>query len=351
MHMKSITLPKPTGQFQIGTIRYNLIDRSRQERYSNNKSYHRELLMQVWYPTNDQSSNRADYIQPASRAYIKKVLEEGKKSAAFINHPVHTHSYVDAKISSKQNKYPLILFSHGFGDPIYSYTSFLEELASHGFIVAAVEHTYRSEPTEFLDGRITGIASEWFGILTKIAHFEQIAHDYEMDVWVQDLQFAIAELEKINLNDPKDILTGAFDFSNLGAFGHSFGASAVVQLCRVDKRCKAIVNLDGALFGKNPTEPIDKPCMIILTGNYPRSNAEYEIFGGKEEFQKFYDRHMTMIDTLVDRITNDIYLITLQNARHMHFTDLSIFDESIDPSTLFKTRELLVYFFRNYLQK
>lgn len=355
--MKQIILPKPSGPYAIGTTRYNLLDTTRIDPYSSDPAHsYRELIMQVWYPadTNNAISHcvkHNDYISAHSYSYIKQMIQQGKQLPGFIEHSIRTNAYPNISVSTQQKHYPVALFSHGFGNPIYLYTSFLEELASHGFIVAAVEHTYRAEPTEFDDGRIIGIAQEWYTIMSSMAQFEQVAYDREMDVWVKDLQCAINKLEKINVNDPKNILSNALDLQNLGAFGHSFGGSAVVQLCRSDNRFKAGVNIDGSLFGKKPSDGFNKPFMLIAAGDHQLSDVEYAIFGGRAGFKDFFDRHMSLINTFMTNLTSDKYYITFENTRHSYFSDSVFFNElSKARDAVFKTNKLLIYFFKQYLQ-
>src|ERR1700681_1955193 len=59
-----VELPAPTGPFSIGAKIYNWVDRSRRELTSKNPTDSRQLIVQVWYPTEDRSgpaqSIRAD---------------------------------------------------------------------------------------------------------------------------------------------------------------------------------------------------------------------------------------------------------------------------------------------------
>ena len=61
-----------------------------------------------------------------------------------------------------------------------------------------------------------------------------------------------------------DLFPGRLDEDKLTAAGHSFGGNAALQWCRDDPRCRAAVNLDGALWTEVGTLGLDKPAMQIL---------------------------------------------------------------------------------------
>ena len=54
-----------------------------------------------------------------------------------------------------------MVLSPGFTNSRSALTGLAEDLASHGYVVAAIDHTYESFGTEFPDGRVTtGLARE-----------------------------------------------------------------------------------------------------------------------------------------------------------------------------------------------
>ena len=68
-----IHLPKPTGNFRPGTSIYHLIDKNRKELFSDNSDDFRELLIQIWYPTDSKNYNAQErcYTSPQLAEYIK----------------------------------------------------------------------------------------------------------------------------------------------------------------------------------------------------------------------------------------------------------------------------------------
>ena len=77
---------------------------------------------------------------------------------------------------------------HGVGRILH--TSQAEHLASHGYIVFAVDHTYSTVMTAFPDGRKTGFLTE--------QSQERLFEDSRaiLDVWNKDTAFIVNQLEK-----------------------------------------------------------------------------------------------------------------------------------------------------------
>lgn len=73
--------------------------------------------------------------------------------AAAVSGTLRTHATQDATPSCAKSGCPLLTFSHGGGVDRSLYTAQYEELASHGYIVAAIAHTGSTHRVVFSDGR------------------------------------------------------------------------------------------------------------------------------------------------------------------------------------------------------
>ena len=352
-----IELPKPTGTYSIGTMSYHLIDNSRKEIYSHDPEHpFRELVIHVWYPASLKGNEPlAPYISSRLKAHIQEELAKKEPflfgGSGYIDADVITHAYLNAPISEKQSTYPIILFSPGFGGPHYLSTNLFEELASNGYIVVAVNHTYVSEPVEFPDGRIIRGSIQWAEFAQNKEELEK-AHNRELITWVKDLQFVMDQLAIINQQDPNRILTNKLDLEHIGIMGHSFGGAAAVSLCRIDSRCKAGVDIEGPLFGENQDIGFNKPFMFLFGQPFSvpagHPNEDY--------YNKVIKDNQERIAKLYENLTNDVYHIVLKDADHMSFSDWNLITQAKEPGKISHeeairiTRALLLNFFDKYLK-
>ena len=141
-------LPKPTGKHLVGIIYLSFIDDNRKELFDNNQKINREITVKAWYPS-DNKSNPEPYFLNADAEFALKYLQFPE-----IYKNLKTNSSRDVPMSSKENKYPILIFSHGFGEHYSQNSILMEELASHGYIVFSISHHYECKFSSFPDGRL-----------------------------------------------------------------------------------------------------------------------------------------------------------------------------------------------------
>ncbi|CAM4342481.1 hypothetical protein FHS16_002542 [Paenibacillus endophyticus] len=55
-------LPKPTGEFKVGTQTFHLVDTKREEIFEEARDGKRELMVQVWYPAQAGTGKHAPFM-------------------------------------------------------------------------------------------------------------------------------------------------------------------------------------------------------------------------------------------------------------------------------------------------
>ncbi len=163
--------------------------------------------------------------------------------------------------------FPVVLFSPGIGTPPVEYTSTVEDVASHGYIVAMIYHTYSVPFTVFADGRVAvlneaGIRSENEPAGTSDAQTNK-DRDAIGSVWVADARFTLDQLTKLNSDDK--LLKGHLNLEEVGMYGHSFGGATAAEVCREDTRFKACLNMDGTAFSMTSRSQIKQPLMWMAS--------------------------------------------------------------------------------------
>jgi dienelactone hydrolase len=235
-----------------------------------------------------------------------------------------TNSKVDAPITTHGGPFTVLLFNHRWGGVRTQDTFLTEDLASHGYVVAAIDHSYNAGRVEMPDGRIIQDAFGYEPIDVTKRTSDQIrdAWNKELTTWVADETFVLTALQNENL-DSKSFWYGHLDTSRAGAFGHSFGGSASVQVCSVDARIRSALNLDGWTFGDIRHRAADQPIMYIYEGkNIPRpenliskdpvarTEAELDVSDAQE------------INSALQKYGG--YKLYVNDTSHMDFTDHSL---------------------------
>ena len=139
-------LPEPTGHYAVGSLSYDVVDATRTEIYAANREDLRELVVFVWYPANPESAaDFAPYLPPAW-APVAEFLGINVVGLS-------SHAVPNAAVATDDSAYPVLLLSPS-GFPPLLLSAIAEDLASHGFVVVGVNHTYETTVTVFADGRI-----------------------------------------------------------------------------------------------------------------------------------------------------------------------------------------------------
>ena len=130
---------------------------------------------------------------------------------------------------------PVVIISSGFGSYLEFSTTLIERIASHGYVVVAVQPAVAAEaavetPTEAMrDARLAQVTS---------------ALDY--------------------LDDPNFTeLVGPVDLDRLALGGHSYAGSIAFNTALVDARVSAAFDLDGSLFDAAQTKSSQIPSLIL----------------------------------------------------------------------------------------
>ena len=238
------SIPNPGGAYQVGTRIYELTDPSRRELYSG-RDEARRFQIQVWYPAEVKSlDERATWMANAD-VFAPSISEDilGLPSF-FLDHLalVKVPAFIDAAAARTSTGYPVILFSHGWNGFAAQNTGQALQLASHGYVVVGMQHTYGAVVTVFEDGTI---ARNNPSALPEGAPDDkyEIAARKLADQWAGDMGFALDFLTSQN-DDAKSPIHAILDLSHIGVYGHSTGGGAAIQFCGTDARCNALLGQD-----------------------------------------------------------------------------------------------------------
>ncbi|GGG12387.1 hypothetical protein GCM10011344_11350 [Dokdonia pacifica] len=358
------SLPKPTGIYQVGTHAIHL-KTDMDEPITKDETDKREIMVKVWYPSNNNAfAKEVPYLDKANRTSFIQKYGGGILPPASMNYldRVTTHVYQEAPII--EDTFPVVLFSHGYGSNASGYYALLSEIASHGYIVINMNHTYESLATTFPDGSEKFFDYEFQAIdgADAMQHITPIKNAFENDYsyderhaiireaskeynvtkmvkrWTKDMIYTLDQLEDWNKNG---FLKNRLDLEKIGVFGHSRGGGAAGQLTIKDTRIKAAVNIDGVQWGEMMDTMYHKP-FLYISADWPA------------------DHHDINAHTYKHKSTDYFYESKLLTAAHPNFMDIPLMipveslaqTGTIDAKLGIQiTNELILSFFDKHLKK
>jgi predicted dienelactone hydrolase len=305
------SIPAPGGPYQVGTRTLVLVDNSRRELYSG-KDEPRKFMVQLWYPANPGPDDRhAPWMNDAT-TYGRAISTYLGLPTFFLDHLVlaQTPAWQDAALKPTDGGYPLILFSHGWNGFAAQNTEQALELASRGYVVVALQHTYGAVVTVFPDSEIAYNNPSALPDGAPEDEYDAAAH-LLADQWAGDISYTLDVLGNMVM-DVRGPFWGAFDFNRIGVYGHSTGGGAAIQFCGTDPRCKAILGMDPFMT------PVSRQ---VLDNGLPQpaffmfSQRWHDLTDSKNNrlFTQFYSN--------LDPSTHVIYI---QGTAHYDFSDLPL---------------------------
>jgi len=305
-------IPRPSGPYPVGTRLYELTDESRREMYSGHDEP-RRFMIQVWYPSEATASHERAPWMANAEIYAPAIARYIEMPSFFLDHLalVTVPAYQESDVAKSEGGFPVILFSHGWNGFNAQNTSQALELASHGFVVVGVQHTYGAVITVFPDGTVApnnphALAPDE----TPTEEYEEIAHKL-VDQWAGDLAYTLNDLDDLN-RDPDSAFSGRLDLSRVGVYGHSTGGGAAIQFCGTDSRCKAVLGLDPFMRPVS-YEVIDsgvtQPAFFMFSQRW----ADDIMSRNNELFNRFYPR-----------VENSFGVVSIAGTAHYDFSDIPL---------------------------
>ena len=326
-------LPELTGEFKVGTQTFHFVDTQREEIFDKSREGKRELMVQVWYPAQAGSGKRASFI-PDTRILSYMAANYGLPGFTFQHLKyVSSHAYSEAEISSAQTSYPLILANPGNGSSRFLHTSQAENLASHGYIVAVIDHTYNTLATEFPDGRITTSTTDDLFSSDHDYQTERGIRDKLGKVLTDDVSFTLDQFKLIQSGQIPSRLKGRMDLGHVGVFGHSIGGATAYD-ASYDPRIAVGIDLDGGLYRLRERESLRKPVLFINSESYSEklkrvmdnqvyTDAELNHMGSTREWEDQVTEDKKLeLERMREAVDEGGQAIYIENTEHLNFTDV-----------------------------
>ncbi|MFC4372897.1 alpha/beta hydrolase family protein [Nocardia halotolerans] len=271
-------LPAPTGPSPVGVEDFHLVD-DRPDPWVPERD--RELMVSAWYPAALPIGRLDTYATAEESALVLDSLGVTGVAPTALS-TIRTHARVNAPRWGQP--LPTVVLSPGFTMVRASLTGLAEELASRGYLVIGIDHTYESAAVTFPDGRRTEcLACRARPDAAAVARNR-----------AQDVSFVLDELAGRLPLDLARVVMG----------GHSAGGFTAPYALAEDARIRAGFNLDGTFPAPPHGRAADLPFLMM--------GAPHHGPGGE---------HGADWAAVYDAFTGWKRWLTVQGTSHSSFTD------------------------------
>ncbi len=277
-------LPETTGQYPVDTVSYTLTDTSRMELYDNSKE-NRRVTIQFWYP---------------------KTQEEN------------------------QARLPLVIFSHGaFGFRGSNYSTFAD-LASNGYVVCSIDHTYHSFFTKQADGKTVLVNPQFMNDVLMVQNGQcdaKTGYDLSQS-WLKtrkgDMDFVLDTILKNAKSESSGSVYRLIDTDKIGLMGHSLGGATAAAIGRERPEVDAVVVLDGTMFGEVTDFVNGKEVLNSTPYPVPLLNIYNE-----DHYKEGLANAGVYANMVASANALDARQTVFKGAGHLNFTDLPLFSPTL----------------------
>ena len=258
---------------------------------------------------------------------------------------VPVHFYYPDPDEAGSERFPLVIFSHGAFGYYQSNTSTYTELASHGYVVAALDHPHHAFFTHDTDGQLITVDPGFMQTALTIGGDDDPDADAAdrlaiyrewMTLRTEDISFVLDALKAAAQSGGTDgawtlpdgdsgavpAALGETDVTAVGLMGHSMGGAASVAVGRERGDVTAVVDIDGTMLGEYldvrdgefiiSEEPYETPVLEFNNWTSRLDRDAYLAAGGR------YPN-----DELLRRAAAG-YSTSVRDTEHMDFTDLPL---------------------------
>lgn len=262
-----LTLPQPTGPDQIGTVSLHLVQNGRPDPWVPGRA--RELMVSLWYPARHADRwPTAPYMAPGAWASLERNMDIPVGSVVV----PQTAGHEGAPVDRARGGLPVVLYSPpSSGDRDWN-TALVENLASRGYLVVAIDHTYSDDEVEFPDGRVA----------QRVLPLHPTPQQYTSEIPERDrdTRFVLDELTALDRGRNPDAehrtlprgLVGALDLNRVGMFGHSLGGATTAATMLDDPRFEAGIDMDGTLWGPVASTGLTRPFLLLSNQTHDRGD-------------------------------------------------------------------------------
>jgi hypothetical protein len=333
-------LPAPTGPHKTGRMSFHWKDSARAELETSAPDDKRELMVHLFYPADANASGAQAIYVPDADA-MRGPWNDGQVARITA---MRAFSRENASPPRGKVRYPVVVFMPGGGMKALTYHALLEDLASHGWVVAAIDPPYNARAVRFPDGRVLGNLQPAERGWPQPRNREENLRFYQERIvhWARDVSFVIDQLATLDRGN------GPFARrlnlqSGVGVFGHSRGGQAAGTVRLLDDRVRGGINIDGTQ-GEHSFQPVkgadvsgSQPFLWIQASLPPPPTDEQlqRARRTRAEYDAEIQRIMASWNRKLGAVTGGALRVYIDRPgiTHIDFSDEPFWDGSMTPVT------------------
>jgi dienelactone hydrolase len=198
----------------------------------------RAITTQLWYPADSAGKSSG---RPFGSGWLSR-----------LRHPTWAPAHHGAPLMLAKAKLPLITYVPDAGGHHDDNTYTLANLASHGFVLAAIDDPFR-------DGAATvgtGAGASENGAFTAL-------YEHRVGNGVKAASALLDALQGLRSEGPGGAWAGRLNLRQVGILGYAMGGAVAAETTLVDDRYVAAARLDGAICGE--AHVVRVPYLLMLS--------------------------------------------------------------------------------------
>ena len=226
-------LKHPTGPYHVGFEDFYWVNQNacpdvnfngkNQNDFSPENTKHcHEIAARIYYPTMLQSELSSPYYPPLIDSQVQQFKQQPSTSKTQLEQltKIKSFSLEKAEILNGK-KFPVLLFSPGFGCPSQEYENFITELVSRGYIVVGINTPFINL-VALPNGHVVKPVD-----VENVENIDRYISDKLVPLQSQDLIYVY---NKLHNRHSSNILFSSMDLTHVGLFGHSIGARTLADV-------------------------------------------------------------------------------------------------------------------------
>uniref|UniRef100_A0A4E9D643 1-alkyl-2-acetylglycerophosphocholine esterase n=1 Tax=Gibberella zeae TaxID=5518 RepID=A0A4E9D643_GIBZA len=293
---QALLVPSPPGPYHVAVKNLELVDPSRIDHFAPEPNTRRRIMVSVYLPVEAHHRCKSQVV-PYMPLLTAGVFGDLGATLGIPNGTIESFnmefcdlSTIKPKRSHRSKKeFQVAIFSPGAQGTRLVYGAMARSLASMGYIILTVDHTYETLVVEFPDGSAAYATTGNTSALIML------------EARTKDVSFVTSQLSNKTLtNNLFAHFPGTFNPDKVAVYGHSFGGSTAAVTVQRDNRVLGGLNLDGPIYGSVNHQGFKyKP--FILVGVDRDNGPEWDEFyskidASKMELKFFKTQHYAFTD-------------------------------------------------------